>query len=402
MNRTPAATPETDPVLARIIELRNGYGLGFPEIGRQLMMQSSSAQQRYSRYYQSQGLEMPVRGNWRSRAANATATTAPVPPEPDPWGAAPPAQEMPGAATIPREPAAAVAMVDPPGVTPGGDPSSLLHRITIPAERRAGWSYDLLCTADHHFDHVDCERELLRYHLDQARDRGAGVVVVGDLFCAMQGKLDRRASKPELRPEYLVAGYMDAIVDDALAWYGPYAQNLKLLTYGNHETKVTSYQETDILRRFHQGVTRQPGGEGALLGRYAGWLCVDAEFPDGAVQTLRGRYHHGWGGGGPVTLGVIGTNRQAAAADYDFYIQGHIHECWEIVRVRETVGPSGQVEYRSVPHICCGPYKNEGTRGIGWHVETGKPVKPLGGRWLRFYWSERQQAVLVKSEAVDL
>lgn len=299
------------------------------------------------------------------------------------------------------------APMEDPEAMPDGAPEvdqssgNVAHTVTLQAEARDGWRQSILVTSDHHFDHVDCDRALLRYHLDQAIERNAGVLVLGDLFCAMQGKMDRRASKPELRPEYLVPGYMDAIVDDAVSWYAPYASALWLLTYGNHETKVASYSETDILRRFWRELSRQPGGESIRLGSYAGWLSFDCQLDGLPTQRLRLRYHHGWGGGGPVTLGVIGTNRQASSADYDIYAQGHIHESWSVARMRETVDAEGRAAVRRVPHICAGTYKDEGRRGMGWHVETGKPPKPKGGYWLHLYWSSRQQAILARTEEVD-
>lgn len=320
----------------------------------------------------------------RYKAALERGAVAPEQATPAPWQVAPGPDDAP--ASPDRQPPA------------GG--ANVLRR-TVKAERAAGWSASILVTSDHHFDHVSCDRDLLRHHLEQAAERDAGVLVIGDLFCAMQGKMDRRASKPELRPEYLVDGYLDAIVEDAADWYAPYAPHLWLLTYGNHETKVASYTETDILKRFHREMTRAPGGADAQLGTYAGWLVLDLTFPDGSVQPIRVRYHHGWGGGGPVTLGAIGTSRQAAASDYDVYIQGHIHERWCLSRVRETV-EDGRLVTRTVPHICAGTYKAEGMKGMGWHVETGKPIKPLGGYWLHLYWSERHGCVLPRAEEVEL
>ena len=278
--------------------------------------------------------------------------------------------------------------------------SNVLSR-TVQAERVDGWEHSLMVTADHHFDHVDCDRELLRYQLEQAVERKAEAVAIGDIFCAMQGKMDRRASKVDLRPEYLVDGYLDAIVEDAAAWYAPFAPHLSLLTYGNHESKVASYTETDILRRFHRELQRAPGGQHVQLGAYAGWYVLDLAFPDGTVHPFRIRYHHGWGGGGPVTVGAIGAQRQRAATDCDAYLQGHIHEKWWIDAVVETV-VDGRLVSRTVPQICAGPYKDEGRRGMGWHTETGKPLKPQGAVWLHIYYSKRQGGIVARAEGVRL
>lgn len=377
-----ARTPESDPVLAQIIQRRNDDGWDWTAIGREQRMATASASQMYARYYQRIGEVPPVVG----RSQPVVSPGGPM---------------VIGHADVPNPDAAPQPVAGTPGVSTVAT-GGVSQRVVIQAERRQGWRQSILVTSDHHFDHVHCDRELLRFHLNQARERSAGVLVLGDLFCAMQGKTDRRAAKPDLRPEYLVDAYADAIVDDAIDWYTPYADLIWLISYGNHESKYQSYHETDILRRLHRGLQRTPGAN-ILLGTYAGWLSFDLDFGDGdAAQRLRLRYHHGWGGGGPVTLGTIGTNRQAAAADYDIYAQGHIHEQWSVTRMRETVGPDGRMVVRRVPHICAGTYKAEGGGGMGWHVETGKPPKPSGGYWLHLYWSERQQCVLPKTEEVEL
>ena len=377
-------TPENDPVLAEVVRLRNDDRATWSDIGRALRLTNAGAQQMYARYYNAMGVEPPVAGKVRHPGTGVV------------YGAPYAGQEAP-------PPRLAVAGVAESDDAPERAPDApVAQRITIKAERRAGWSQAVLVTSDHHFDHVHCDRDLLRFHLEQARARKAGVLILGDLFCAMQGRMDRRAGKPDLRPEYLVDAYADAIVDDAIDWYTPYADLIWLISYGNHESAYQKHHETDILKRLHKGLSRVPGAA-PLLGTYAGWLSFDLDFgDDGPGQRLRMRYHHGWGGGGPVTLGTIGTNRQAASADYDIYAQGHIHEQWAVARMRETVDADGHAVARRVPHICAGTYKAEGGGGQGWHVEGGRPLKPLGGYWLHLYWSERQGCVLPKTEEVDL
>lgn len=307
------------------------------------------------------------------------------------------------------------AQADPPAHAPGTEPgqtytaagcevrqlSSRAHVVRVPMRREVGWHQWVLLTADHHYDSTLCDRDLLRDQHAQAVERGAGILAIGDTFDAMQGRQDRRAGKADLRPEYLVPHYADAIVEDALAWYAPFAANYWLWTYGNHEAAYQKVNETDILRRFVRGLNRE-AGIGAALGAYRGMLSLDCDAGDGSpAQRVRLAYHHGHGGGGPVTKGTIGAQRAAAAGEYDAWVTGHVHERWVVWSSVETVDAEGHHVTRDVPHVCCGGYKVDADRGIGWHVETGKPAKPRGGWWMRLYWSAAAGRVMVGFADVD-
>ena len=59
-------------------------------------------------------------------------------------------------------------------------------------------------------------------HLEQAIKRNAIILDNGDLFCAMEGKGDRRGAK-NLRPENVAGNYLDTLVSDAANRYEKYA-----------------------------------------------------------------------------------------------------------------------------------------------------------------------------------
>ena len=99
------------------------------------------------------------------------------------------------------------------------------------------------------------------------------------------------------------------------------------------------------------------------------------------------KYHHGSGGGGPVTKGVIQTNRQAVyLPDADIVVNGHTHDAWYVPIARERLSDKGVV-YRDLLHFVRTPgYKDEyGDGSGGYAIETWKPPKPLGAVWLRFF-----------------
>ena len=253
--------------------------------------------------------------------------------------------------------------------------SQSAHTIRLRARRTPQWEQWILLTADHHWDHPDCDRDLLAFHLDLAADRGAGVMVFGDLYCAMQTRHDRRGGKSAVRPEHMGTNYLDRLVDTGVEWYAPWASRLWLISDGNHESAVYRNLETDLTTRLCEGLRQR--GSGVMRGSYRGFCTLLLD--DGQhVQPIRLFWDHGSGGGGIVTKGVIQTNRRAAYVDADI-----------LDLARKGVSDEGVPYTTRQTHVCCSTYKAEGESGDGWHVETGKPPKPLGGWWLRLSWSTR-------------
>jgi hypothetical protein len=97
---------------------------------------------------------------------------------------------------------------------------------------------EFLLVSDLHWDNPHCDRGLLKNHLDEAVKRNAAIILNGDTYCCMGGKYDRRADKSLIRPEHNTDRYFDAIVDTSVEWFAPYAKNILLIGYGNHETAI--------------------------------------------------------------------------------------------------------------------------------------------------------------------
>ena len=89
--------------------------------------------------------------------------------------------------------------------------------------------------SDLHWDNPKCNRELLSKHLKEAVERNAYIIINGDFFCLMQGRADPRRAKNEIRPEHNQGNYLQAVVNDAVQWFKPYAKHIALIGYGNHE-----------------------------------------------------------------------------------------------------------------------------------------------------------------------
>ena len=264
--------------------------------------------------------------------------------------------------------------------------SSNVHQITFETNwRKNDWEQWVLLSGDRHHDNPKSDHKLQKKHLDEARERGAAIIDVGDFFCLMQGKYDKRGSKKDLRAEHQVNDYFDAVPDTAVNFFKPYADLFAVIGYGNHEMSIKRHHETDILQRFVYRLNAEAGSN-VCVGGYGGY--VKLLFTHGKRETSSKllHYFHGSGGGGEVTRGVTKTARMAVhQPDSEICVTGHIHEKWTINIPRVRVTSQGRVYHDNQLHVCTGTYKEEyGQGNSGWHVERGSPPKPLGGYWLRF------------------
>ncbi len=260
--------------------------------------------------------------------------------------------------------------------------------VRLKADRVGDFTQDFLLSADQHWDNPKCKRAMLRKHLDQAVERNALVGAFGDFFCAMQGKYDKRASKSSVRPEHQCDNYLDALVDTAADWMKPYAKHLLVVGYGNHETAIHKRHETDLIARMVKSLHKARCGAITHVGGYSGWIRILCQV--GQVRSsVQVWYNHGWGGGGPVTVNTIqaGNRMPMMIEGADVIVTGHVHESWLLEKPVVRLSDAGKVEQKTRYIVQCPTYKDEYEKGLGgFHVETGKPVKPLGAHWMKVRW----------------
>jgi Icc-related predicted phosphoesterase len=253
----------------------------------------------------------------------------------------------------------------------------------------AGSEVKVAILSDLHWDNPHTDRELIKRHLDYCLKEDIPVMINGDMFCLMQGRGDNRRNKSDIRPEHNNARYLDSIVETAVEWFLPYAHIIKLIGYGNHETAIIKFQETDILQRFVD-ILNFKAGSNVQVGGYGGWLIIKqtSQSNSTASFTTKIKYFHGSGGGGIVTKGAINLTRALELYEgFDVFVMGHIHENSCRNDVRDTVESHPQSGYtlkqKQLHLMLTGTYKEEyGDGSHGWHVERGAPIKPLGGRIL--------------------
>lgn len=251
---------------------------------------------------------------------------------------------------------------------------------------KAGWEQWVLLRSDVHHDNPKCDQKLEKKHLDQAKECNAIIIDNGDLFCAMQGKYDKRSSKDAMRPEHQRGDYLDALVNTAAEFYRPYAKQFVVLGKGNHETAIRSRHETDLTDRLAAELRRE--GSEVLAGGYGGW--VKFNFQWGKCDSRVLYHYHGTGGGGPVTRGTIQTSRIAVfTPDADIVLTGHTHDSFMMPIRRQRLSTQGTVYHDEQYHVRCAGYKDAwGDGSAGWEVEKMLGPKPKDAAWLRFWYQD--------------
>lgn len=258
----------------------------------------------------------------------------------------------------------------------------LVLRCETESNRNIRPSPILLC-GDAHWDNPDCDRDRLAHDLNLAVERDSPVFLGGDFFCAMQGKWDKRANKSKLLPEHASGDYLDLLVTTAAEWLEPWKDRIFLIGMGNHETGVLRAHETNLTERLCVELRRRGGV--AQSGGYSGFVRLFIQT-DRFRQSKRLYYHHGWGGGGPVTMGKIQFNRTRMYAEYDAIWMQHVHHA-EIFDTRVAyLSNSDRILHKSVWHIRTPSYKDEFADGHGgFQTERGQGPRPKGGVWLEMH-----------------
>ena len=242
----------------------------------------------------------------------------------------------------------------------------------------------VLLAGDAHWDNPDSDGELLKTHLSEAVERGSPIILGGDFFCAMQGKYDKRSDKRKLKPEHASGNYLDRLVETAAEWLKPFAANVILIHRGNHETAIQKNHETDLTDRLCAELRRQ--GAPTIAGGYTGFVQFFLSQGGGNRGSLDLYYHHGHGGGGPVTKGTIDFARYGMFALCDAIWSQHVHQATYGESQKIYVNHAGAIEQKTVLEIRSPSYKDEHGKGEGgFQTEKGVGPRPRGGYWLSVY-----------------
>ena len=267
-----------------------------------------------------------------------------------------------------------------------------IHLVDLDCTSRTNEWWFLL-SGDRHHDNPHADHDLELKHLNEARERKAGIIDVGDLHCAMEGKFDPRRNKAGIREEHaLAADYLDSLVRHASDFYAPYSENFVVIGRGNHESAILKNCETDITERTCERMSQQSGHK-VHAGGYGGWIKFNIEI-NNERYSMSLKYFHGSGGAALMSFDTLKVRRNAATMpDADVIVQGHVHKQWFMPLSRERLVCDkhgsrivSDIQY----HVRTGTYKDEfGDGHSGWHIEQGRGPEVQGAVWMRLYLAKK-------------
>ncbi len=258
--------------------------------------------------------------------------------------------------------------------------------LTFPGPNKIGSTFTILVQSDEHWDNPHSRNDLAAKHMQEAVDINAPIIKLGDQLCMMSGRYDPRRSRGGIKPEHDKPDYIGAVVSGYADYLKPYAANIAFMGQGNHELSILKNNETDPTARVCERLRQY--GSNVIEGGIGGWIIVRVFVTKTTVISTAIHWHHGSGGGGPVTKGVISSNRKAASvgSEASVFLGGHIHESWCVELCRDRLNmKTGRTYIDSALAITSPTYKQEfDPAGSSWHSLQGRPPKPLGGTWLDF------------------
>lgn len=247
---------------------------------------------------------------------------------------------------------------------------------------RVGRCLRILNISDVHIDSLDSDRELLAKHLQQADV----VKIFGDLFDLMQSKNDKRRNYGELKEKYKVGNYIDAVVEDAVQFFKPFAHKIVFVSVGNHETAIINHLGTNPISIFCSRLRSL--GSPVIEGSYQGFqIDLISRFKTKAtIARIVNAYHHGHGTNAQKTEGALEIEGDKAKfPNADFVLKGDNHYKWHNPGQNSYwITDRFKLIQRVQHHIRLGTYKKPQFAN-GWAVEKGFKPTPIGGWFVDHY-----------------
>lgn len=254
---------------------------------------------------------------------------------------------------------------------------------------------------DLHLDNPKTDRAGLKRVLDEAAANNAAVLLLGDVFDAMQSAGDKRGSKVDLAAKYVGReDYLMAMVEDVAEFLSPYAPNIVLLLQGNHESSAAKHHGVHLEQALAYELRKT--GSSVVAPGYQSYCAFRFRWTDvGSVDaTVPFWVSHGSGGGGPVTKGVIQAQRRAVTyPDAQFIVSGHVHNSYFVAHEQHRLNPSLKTYDTEQEHYVVGAWKNEHALAKGWWVERGgNPRLPSAWRAAFYRAPGRKNAKVIRWE----
>lgn len=270
--------------------------------------------------------------------------------------------------------------------------------LTLEIPSKSTQRLSIMLTSDVHYDSVVCDLDLFTKHLKLAEEAQSPVLIAGDLLDAMQGKWDPRRQPEELKHDYAVSAYYDAIVMDCARYLAKFDIPLYILCLGNHETAVLKNSNTDLLGNVAYQLRVEHGKQAEAMG-YWGYLRIMFKYNKGGGGASKMLYwHHGTSTSAPVTKGMIQVNRQGVYLyDVDYVLNGHNHQSYSTPLPVERINKITMQPYtETIWYLRTPGYKKssaDSNEVWGFGAEKHRAPTPRGCMFLNLQYSHTNDSI---------
>lgn len=257
--------------------------------------------------------------------------------------------------------------------------------ITIPCKPGA-W-YGVFYCADLHIGSPGFHRRKMVRDFEMCCENGYGIYIFGDLFDGIMPS-DRKRSTPSVVVKELQG--KNALINASVKYVAeilrPFADNIQMISQGNHEYAIEKYHHQDILGMLHEttGIPTTASIDGWIRHRLR---RTNSEGDRSGSHVITTYFHHGWSGNAPVTEGVIDFSRLDCQGA-DIVALGHNHKANLMDRCYRMLDLQGNEVIKDMKCVRVGGYYAAHGKGednsVSYARRAGLRPTPIGGTLIKF------------------
>ena len=268
----------------------------------------------------------------------------------------------------------------------------------------------LCCLSDLHFGSQACDKSKLINYLDEAVEKKARILIIGDIFDLLLPK-DMKRFKLSVLDDFLKDkdDIINTVVNEFYKLMQPYIHLIDLISLGNHEDDLIKYHSINpiylVVEKMNQYLKEKKINHKVIHGGYIGYLQyvikLDHSQNGSTGSCFNILYFHGKGGEAPVSKGMIDINRMKANFLYDLHLFGHKHNLFADSSLSVIPSSNGIVSFRPCKAVQCGTfhktYNKKDVGNVSFAERSGFAPKETGGSFVKFRW-DRQKKLEIRAE----
>lgn len=189
---------------------------------------------------------------------------------------------------------------------------------------QAGIPTKLALFSDIHIDNPNCDKALLKKHLDYCLNDKRYILIGGDLFDAILLQDKKRAVNSLLEKS---DNQLNVKLEETAHFLDPYKENILFIGRGNHEESILKYSGFDLLQMLTTLLNAVNKNHQIQYGNYSNFIRLT--WTKGNAGKMFLHYDilqsHGMGSNAPVSKGAIDFNRIIHGTNADLCWLGHKH-----------------------------------------------------------------------------